>query len=83
MNGVVCALALFFIQEPQSWTECVLGHQTAKQICVCQIANPTLSKCFKRNLCEVNRFLVSNLTRVSIYPSNSNYPPDSPAIKLT
>ena len=53
MNGVVCALALFFIQEPQSWTECVLGHQTAKQICVCQVANPTLSKCFKRNLCEV------------------------------
>ena len=57
MNSVFCAAALLLLQDPENWTECVLGHQSSKNLCVCQKPNPALYKCFRKQLCQVNATL--------------------------
>lgn len=56
MNSVFCAVSLLLISDPDNWNECVLGHQTSRNLCICQKPNPSHYKCFRKQLCQVSRF---------------------------
>lgn len=60
MNAVICAAALLLIREPDSWTECVLGHQTEDSLCLCYVDNLAKTKCFKKKICKASSFNSTN-----------------------